>query len=84
MKFRTCLQGLIPLPSYFSSEWSFAQFRLMEPGKAYVGFQGDEDKLFVVTENGGFFRLKWNCAAGGAMEQELYEKFDDKGALPDS
>jgi WD repeat-containing protein 45 len=74
------LQGLIPLPAYFQSEWSFAQFRVPETGKAIVGFHdGDNDGscLFVVTQAGGFYRLRMNATTGGAMEQELYESFAD-------
>ena len=74
------LQGLLPLPSYFQSEWSFAQFRLPESGKAIVGFhEGDIDEccLFVVTQAGSFYRLRLNATDGGAMQQELYESFAD-------
>lgn len=76
------MQGLLPLPSYFSSEWSFAQFRLPEPGRAFAGFIGDEERLLVVTHSGGFFRLKWSPRDGRAMEQELYESFAE-GDMPD-
>jgi WD repeat-containing protein 45 len=74
------LQGLLPLPSYFQSEWSFAQFRLPESGRAIVGFhEGDSDGccLFVVTQAGGFYRLRLNATEAGTMEQELYESFAD-------
>lgn len=75
------LQGLLPLPAYFASEWSFAQFRLPEPGRAYAGFVGDEERLLVVTQAGSFFRLKWSLREGRAMEQELYEAFAE-GDIP--
>ena len=70
----------MPLPSYFQSEWSFAQFRLPESGRAIVGFhEGDNAGccLFVVTQAGGFYRLRLNATDGGPMEQELYESFAD-------
>lgn len=73
------VQGLLPLPAYFASEWSFAQFRLPEAGRAYAGFVGDEERLLVVTQAGSFFRLKWSPREGRAMGQELYESFADGG-----
>jgi hypothetical protein len=74
------VQGLLPLPAYFQSEWSFAQFRVPEASRAIVGFhEGDAGGccLFVVTQSGGFYRLRINTTEGGAMEQELYECFAD-------
>lgn len=77
------LQGLLPLPRYFQSEWSFAQFRVPETGRAIVGFHEGDDTgccLFVVTLAGGFYRLRMNTTEGGPMEQELYEHFADGDA----
>lgn len=76
------MQGLLPLPSYFQSEWSFAQFRVPEASRAIVGFHDGGDAgggatLFLVTHSGGFYRLRLNTTDGGVMEQELYESFAD-------
>lgn len=52
------LQGLVPvlpLPQYFASEWSFAQFRLQEGGehcRSVVGFGAQPNTLIIVTQTG--------------------------------
>eukprot|EP00605_Chrysophyceae_sp_TOSAG23-4_P001367 GSChrysophyteH1.ASY1.ANO1.1487.1 assembled CDS len=48
------LQKVLPeavIPSYFNSEWSFAQIRGIE-GKSICAFEGDSDRIIVLSENG--------------------------------
>jgi WD40 repeat protein len=40
------------LPKYFSSEWSFAQFRVPEESRAIVSFGAREDTIVIVCANG--------------------------------
>jgi len=67
------------LPKYFSSEWSFAQFRI--PGyskasvamKAICAFGAEENTLLTITADGKF--LKCNFARGGDCAVESFAKF---------
>lgn len=53
------------LPKYFSSEWSFAQFRLPESTPtAIVAFGAQKDALVVVGTNGAFFKCAPSPAEG--------------------
>lgn len=64
---------------YFSSEWSFAQFRI--PGysksnvamKAICAFGAEENTLLTITADGKF--LKCNFARGGDCVMESFAKF---------
>jgi WD repeat-containing protein 45 len=50
------LQKILPdavVPSYFSSEWSYAQIRGVE-GKSICAFEGQTDRICVLTELGVF------------------------------
>jgi hypothetical protein len=40
------------LPKYFSSEWSFAQFRIPEHVKTLVGFGADKTTVVIVGLDG--------------------------------
>lgn len=42
------------LPKYFSSEWSFAQFRVPEETKTIVAFGPQKDTIVIVCANGRF------------------------------
>lgn len=42
------------LPKYFSSEWSFAQFRVPEETRAIVAFGPQKNTLIVVCANGRY------------------------------
>lgn len=74
-------KGIVPLPTYFASEWSFAQFKIPEDSRASVGFgesNGVADTLFVITRSGSFYKLRLNTKSGGVMQQEQYECFADR------
>jgi WD40 repeat protein len=44
------------LPTYFSSEWSFIQYKINYP-KSFVAFDKNDNKLLVITNNGHFYKL---------------------------
>ena len=55
-------QGFVPsiaLPKYFSSEWSFAQFRLThdEGTRSIVGFGAEPNTLLIITMTGSLYKV---------------------------
>lgn len=64
------------LPKYFSSEWSFAQFRLPEnTPKVIAAFGANRDTLVIVGSNGCFFKCSFDPVKGGECKQESYCMF---------
>lgn len=76
----------IPLPKYFNSEWSFAQFRIHDepatstghPPPSIVGFGAEPNTVLAVTAGGSFYKLAFDPVKGGACTQLSYCKFLDK------
>mmetsp|Transcript_37010 Transcript_37010/g.104485 ORF Transcript_37010/g.104485 Transcript_37010/m.104485 type:complete len:367 (+) Transcript_37010:139-1239(+) len=66
------LKGFVP---YFSSEWSFAQFRMQEDNVSAVGFGPQPNTLLVVTGKGGFYKCSFDPNAGGACNQDWFCEF---------
>lgn len=67
------MKGL--LPKYFSSEWSFAQFRVPEV-KTIVAFGGEKNSIIVVGADGTFYKAMFDPEKPGAeCIQESYAKF---------
>ncbi|GAX83502.1 hypothetical protein CEUSTIGMA_g10927.t1 [Chlamydomonas eustigma] len=75
------VKGLVPsaaLPKYFTSEWSFAQFRLQSEDSAVqsvVGFAAEPGVLYVVTAAGSFYKACFDIHKGGQASQEDFFKF---------
>ncbi|KAH7415080.1 hypothetical protein KP509_14G026400 [Ceratopteris richardii] len=63
------------LPKYFSSEWSFAQFRLPEDVKTLVAFGSDKTTILIVGMDGSFYRCSFDPAHGGEMQQIEFVRF---------
>ncbi|KAK3256403.1 hypothetical protein CYMTET_34459 [Cymbomonas tetramitiformis] len=64
------------LPKYFSSEWSFAQFRLPEETPAtMVAFGTKKNTLILVGTNGTFYKCSFDPVRGGECKQESYCMF---------
>jgi hypothetical protein len=75
----------IPLPKYFTSEWSFAQYKLTEEdtGRSLVGFAGtDPHSLVVITQSGRYHKVTFDAAKGGPCVQQAFGCFIVQG-LPD-
>ncbi|CAM6011917.1 unnamed protein product [Sphagnum balticum] len=63
------------LPKYFSSEWSFAQFRIPEEARAMVAFGPQKHTVLIACANGSFYRCAFDPVQGGEMVQQEYESF---------
>ncbi|GLC67754.1 hypothetical protein PLESTF_000602000 [Pleodorina starrii] len=76
----------IPLPKYFNSEWSFAQFRIHDeppttaghPPPSIVGFGSEPNTVLVVTGGGSFYKVAFDPVKGGQCSQISYCKFLEK------
>jgi WD40 repeat protein len=64
------------LPAYFSSEWSFAQFRVPD-NRFIAGYGTDEATLVVVSANGSYYKARFDPATGGEMEGVCHMSLDD-------
>lgn len=64
------------LPSYFSSEWSFAQFRVPED-KCICAFGSDPNTIVVVCANGHYYKARFDPNRGGEMVREDFAQFID-------
>jgi len=62
------------LPSYFSSEWSFAQFHIQD-ARAIVCFGSEKNTVVVVCADGTYYKYTFDPAKGGECKQEVVAKY---------
>eukprot|EP01083_Nonionella_stella_P164790 546547_1 len=62
------------LPSYFSSEWSLAQFRVPDV-RTIVAFGSDEASIVVVSSDGTFYKATFDPKNGGDCQKVKDERF---------
>jgi len=62
------------LPKYFSSEWSFAQFRVPDV-RTIVAFGTDESTIIVVSADGTFYKATFDSQNGGDCSKQAEESF---------
>ncbi|KAG2288176.1 hypothetical protein Bca52824_047780 [Brassica carinata] len=60
------------LPKYFSSEWSVAQFRLVEGTQYVVAFGHQKNTVVILGMDGSFYRCQFDPVNGGEMSQLEY------------
>jgi len=60
------------LPSYFSSEWSFAQFHVPDH-RSIAAFGQDPHTVVVVCASGLYYKAKFDPAVGSEMVMEVQE-----------
>jgi WD40 repeat protein len=65
------------LPKYFSSEWSYAQFRVPDCKKTLVAFGAEKETIVVVGVDGRFFKASF--AKGGEAIEKSRERFYARG-----
>ncbi|KAM0821881.1 hypothetical protein ACQ4PT_071884 [Festuca glaucescens] len=67
------------LPTYFSSEWSFAHFRVRKATKYSIAFdQQRPNTITIVGVDRSFYRCEFDPVKGGAMhELKYYRTFMD-------
>nr|GEY00264.1 autophagy-related protein 18a-like [Tanacetum cinerariifolium] len=63
------------LPKYFSSEWSVAQFHLVEGSQYIVAFGHQENTVVILGMDGSFYKCKFDPTTGGEMTQLEYHNF---------
>ncbi|KAA8543122.1 hypothetical protein F0562_021383 [Nyssa sinensis] len=63
------------LPKYFSSEWSVAQFRLVEGSQYIVAFGHQKNTVVILGLDGSFYRCQFDPVSGGEMTQLEYHNF---------
>ncbi|GMH25964.1 hypothetical protein Nepgr_027807 [Nepenthes gracilis] len=63
------------LPRYFSSEWSVAQFRLLEGSQYIVAFGHQKNTVVILGMDGSFYRCEFDPVKGGEMTQLEYHNF---------
>ncbi|PQQ03059.1 autophagy-related protein 18a [Prunus yedoensis var. nudiflora] len=63
------------LPKYFSSEWSVAQFRLLEGSQYVVAFGHQKNTVVILGMDGSFYRCEFDPVNGGEMTQLEYHNF---------
>ncbi|RHZ77829.1 hypothetical protein Glove_172g49 [Diversispora epigaea] len=63
------------LPKYFSSEWSFAQFKVMTDCRCICGFGQDRNSVIVICADGSVYKFTFDPQKGGECTQEHYTKF---------
>jgi len=61
------------LPKYFTSERSFAQFRVSD-SKTIVAFGGDENTILVVSADGVFYKATFDPNNGGDCSKQKEER----------
>eukprot|EP01117_Protostelium_nocturnum_P000967 TRINITY_DN11298_c0_g1_i1.p1 TRINITY_DN11298_c0_g1~~TRINITY_DN11298_c0_g1_i1.p1 ORF type:complete len:353 (-),score=105.56 TRINITY_DN11298_c0_g1_i1:302-1360(-) len=62
------------LPSYFSSEWSFASFHVPE-SHSICAFSGDSNHIIVVCADGSYYKYTFDKVKGGECKQDTVAKF---------
>ncbi|KAJ0256763.1 Autophagy-related protein 18a [Hirschfeldia incana] len=60
------------LPKYFRSEWSVAQFRLVEGTQYIVAFGHQKNTVVILGMDGSFYRCQFDPVNGGEMSQLEY------------
>ncbi|KAG7566738.1 WD40-repeat-containing domain superfamily [Arabidopsis suecica] len=60
------------LPKYFSSEWSVAQFRLVEGTQYIAAFGHQKNTVVILGMDGSFYRCQFDPVNGGEMSQIEY------------
>lgn len=76
----------IPLPKYFTSEWSFAQYKLTDEdtGRSLVGFtSSDPHSIIIITQSGRYHKVSFDPSKGGMCVQQAFGCYIVQGLAGD-
>jgi hypothetical protein len=62
------------LPKYFSSQWSFAQFRTApgrDSSRSIVAFGAEKNTIIVVSDDGTFYKAMFDTATGTCSQVKV-------------
>ncbi|KAG1462436.1 hypothetical protein G6F56_005517 [Rhizopus delemar] len=62
------------LPKYFSSEWSFANAKIMSESKCLISF-GGKNTLIAICADGSCYKFSFDPIKGGECIRESFERF---------
>eukprot|EP00736_Rhodelphis_marinus_P008719 Rmarinus@m.19111 len=65
------MKGL--LPKYFSSEWSFAQFRVPD-SRTICAFGAERNSIIIISSEGSFYKVVFDDVRGGECRQVIFER----------
>eukprot|EP00735_Rhodelphis_limneticus_P011667 TRINITY_DN47_c0_g1::TRINITY_DN47_c0_g1_i1::g.14732::m.14732 TRINITY_DN47_c0_g1::TRINITY_DN47_c0_g1_i1::g.14732 ORF type:complete len:407 (-),score=45.42,sp/Q93VB2/AT18A_ARATH/51.02/8e-133,WD40/PF00400.27/3.6e+03,WD40/PF00400.27/9.9e+03,WD40/PF00400.27/9.1,WD40/PF00400.27/0.0024,CPSF_A/PF03178.10/2.9,CPSF_A/PF03178.10/94 TRINITY_DN47_c0_g1_i1:991-2211(-) len=74
------------LPKYFSSVWSFAQFRVPD-SRTVCAFGAERNSIIIVSAEGSFYKATFDEQKGGDCKQKVFARIlknDDPPADPNS
>ena len=77
LKSLSIFRKILPLPKYFSSEWSLAQFRIPDV-KCICAF-GPNNTIYAVSADGVFYQAAFDYKTGGECHKVLEVKLSDVG-----
>jgi len=64
------------LPKYFTSEWSFAQYRVPDSSQTIVAFGEEKNSIIVVSADGVFYKAHFDPdKPNSSCVQAMYTKF---------
>lgn len=72
----TSLVTKLLLPSYFQSQWSFAQFRVPDY-RSICAFGADPFTVICLCADGSYYKAKFDPILGGEMRRIKFERFTD-------
>ncbi|CAB4436430.1 unnamed protein product [Rhizophagus irregularis] len=63
------------LPKYFSSEWSFAHFKVIADCRCICGFGQEVNTIIVICADGSCYKFLFDPRKGGECVREHYTRF---------
>lgn len=63
------------LPKYFSSEWSFANAKIITESRCLVSFGSQKNTIIAICADGSCYKFSFDPKKGGECSRESFERF---------
>ncbi|KAI9317546.1 WD40-repeat-containing domain protein [Dichotomocladium elegans] len=63
------------LPKYFSSEWSFANAKIVNESRCIVAFGEEKNTIIAICADGSWYKFCFHPHKGGECTRESFERF---------